>query len=98
MYIPSPLKITALGLALGSVAFARSPTLTPPTPPVIPPATAPASSRQQVSTVTESSRVRGFNAGPGGEVRSLYLQNGSAIDLAQGIGGQLGGSRFSPGP
>ena len=97
MYIPSPLKITALGLALGSVAFARSPTLTPPTPPVIP-AAAPASSPQQASTVTESSRLRGFNAGPGGEVRSLYLQNGSAIDLAQGIGGQLGGSRFSPGP
>ena len=97
MYIPSPLKITALGLALGSVAFAQSPTLAPPTPPVIP-AAAPASSPQQASTVTESSRLRGFNAGPGGETRSLYLQNGSVIDLAQGIGGQLGGSRFSPGP
>jgi hypothetical protein len=90
MHIPSPLKITALGLVLSSVAFAQSPTPAPPTPPAIPPAAAPVSTPPQVSMVTESSRVRAFNAGPGGEVRSLYLQNGSVVDLAPGIGGQLG--------
>ena len=90
MHIPSPLKITALGLALSSVAFAQSPTPAPLTPSANPPAAAPAPSRQQLSMVTESSRVRAFNAGPGGEVRSLYLQNGSVVDLAPEIGGQLG--------
>jgi hypothetical protein len=90
MHIPSPLKITAFGLLLSSMAFAQSPTPAPPTPPVIPPGAVPASSPQKVSTVTESSRVRAFNAGPGGEVRSLYLQNGSVVDLAPGIGVQLG--------
>ena len=92
MYIPPSLKITGLGLAISSVAFAQSPTPAPPTPPAIRLAAVPASAPQQVSMVTESSRVRAFNAGPGGEVRSLYLQNGSVIDLAPGIGGQLGGA------
>jgi hypothetical protein len=90
MHIPSPLKITVLGIALTSVAFAQSPTPARPPLPPIPPAAAPASTPQQVSMITESSRVRAFNAGPGGEVRSLYLQNGSVVDLAPGIGGQLG--------
>jgi hypothetical protein len=89
MHIPSPLKITTLGLVLSSVAFAQSPTTAPP-PPAIPPTDAPASTPKQLSMVTESSRVRAFNAAPNGEVRSLYLQNGSVVDLAPGIGGQLG--------
>ncbi len=84
MHFPTPLKIIPLRLALGFVAFAQSPAPAPPTPPAIPPAT------PQVPMVTESSRVRAFSAGPGGEVRSLYLQNGSVVDLAPGIGGQLG--------
>ena len=90
MHIPSPLKTTALGLAFSSVAFAQSPTPAPPTPSAIRSATAPSPTAPQVSTVTESSRVRTFNEGPGGDVRSLYLQNGSVVDLAPGIGGQLG--------
>ena len=90
MHIPFTLKLTALGLALSSVSFAQIPTPAPPSPPAIPPTAAPPSMPQQVRTVTESSRVRAFNAGPGGEVRSLYLQNGSVVDLAPGIGGQLG--------
>ena len=90
MHIASPLKFTALGLVLSSVAFAQSPTPESPTPPSIPPAAAPASTPQQLSMVTEFSRVRAFNAGPGGEVRSLYLQNGRVVDLAPGIRGQLG--------
>src|ERR1700761_2153783 len=90
MHIPFPLRITALGLALSSVAFAQSPTPAPPAPPAIPPTAAPPSMPQQMRTVTESSRVRAFNAGPGGEVRSLYLQNGSVVDLEPRLGGQLG--------
>ena len=90
MYIPSSLKISALGLAISSVAFAQSPTPAAPAPPAIPPAAAPASAPQPMAVVTESSRVRAFSAGPGGEVRSLYLQNGSVVDLAPEIGGQLG--------
>jgi hypothetical protein len=90
MNIQSSLKITALGLALSSVAFAQSPAPTPPAPPAVPPDAATALTSQQLPTVTQSSRVRAFNAGPGGEVRSLYLQNGSVVDLEPGLGGQLG--------
>ena len=92
MKIPSSLKITALRLALSSVAFAQSPVLTPPAPPAIPQdaAAATALNSQQLPTVTQSSRVRAFNAGPGGAVRSLYLQDGSVVDLEPGLGGQLG--------
>jgi hypothetical protein len=98
MNIPSRLRITtvglvaALGLALGSVAFAQSPlpappispTGAPPNIPVAPPASSP------LPVVTQSSRIRAFNAGPGGEVRSLYLQNGSVVDVTPALGGQLG--------
>lgn len=90
MHIPSCLKITALGLALSSVAFAQSPAPTPPTSVAPLPDAAAVPAPTQLSMVTESSRVRAFNAGPGGEVRSLYLQNGSVVDLAPRLGGQLG--------
>jgi hypothetical protein len=91
MHTPSFLKITALGLAFSSVAFAQSPAPAPPTSPVVPPsAPAAPSPASQLPVVTQSSRVRAFNAGPSGEVRSLYLQNGSVIDLAPALGGQLG--------
>jgi hypothetical protein len=90
MHILSPLKMTAFGLALCSVVFAQSPTPALPTPPEAPPSAAPTPARPQVPMVTESSRVRAFNAGPGGEVHSVYLRNGSVIDLSPGIGGQLG--------
>jgi hypothetical protein len=92
MNIPASLRITALGLALTSVAFAQTPPPTPPTPradgpPNLPVAPAAAS---QLPIVTQSSRVRAFNAGPTGEVRSLYLQNGSVVDVTPALGGQLG--------
>jgi hypothetical protein len=90
MHIPSFLKISALGFAISSVAFAQSPTPAPPPPPAVPLLAPSAPIPPQLSMVTESSRVRSFNAGPGGEVRSLYLQNGSVIDLAPGLGGQIG--------
>lgn len=44
----------------------------------------------QLAVITQSSRIRAFNPGPGGEIRSLYLQNGSVIDVTPGLGGQLG--------
>jgi hypothetical protein len=90
MYIPTSLRITALGLALSSVAFAQSPPPAPPTPPADGATAAAPASSSQVPVVTQSSRIRAFNAGPGGEVRSLYLQNGSVVDLTPALGGQLG--------
>ena len=90
MHLPSSLRITALGLALSSVAFAQSPAPTPPTDMAPPPDAAAVPAPTQLSMVTQTSRVRAFNAGPGGEVRSLYLQNGSVVDLAPGLGGQIG--------
>jgi hypothetical protein len=89
MHIPSSLRITALGLAFSSVAFAQNQVPTPPAPLAVPP-DATATTPQQLPIVTQSSRVRAFNAGPSGEVRSLYLQNGSVVDLAPGLGGQIG--------
>jgi len=91
MYIPSSLRITVAGLAFCTVAFAQSQSPAPPTLPNVRPdaVAAPSPAPQQLSMITESSRVRAFNAGPGGEVRSLYLQNGSVVDLAPGLGGQI---------
>ena len=57
----------------------------PPSPgPMIPPAQAPPA--VQGSTVTQSSRIRAFNAGPDGQVHSLYLANGSVVDLTPSFG------------
>jgi hypothetical protein len=91
MNIPCSLRVAAIGVALGSMAFAQSPP--PPSPP--PPVGATASTPMtpvapQSAFITQSSRVRAFNPGPGGEVRSLYLQNGSVINVTPGMGGQLG--------
>jgi hypothetical protein len=92
MYIPTSLRITALGVALSSVVFAQGPPPAAPTPPADGAANMPAApaSSSPVPVVTQSSRIRAFNAGPGGEVRSLYLQNGSVVDLTPALGGQLG--------
>ena len=83
---------TALGLAFSSVALAQSPLPAPPNPSADGPPTPPASpvASSQLPVVTQSSRVRAFNPGPGGEVRSLYLQNGSVVDVTPALGGQLG--------
>ena len=98
MYIPSCLRITGvglittIGLALGSVAFAQSPPPTPPTSPADGPPNVPATPAafSQPPVVTQSSRVRAFNVEPSGKVRSLYLQNGSVVDVTPALGGQLG--------
>ncbi len=85
------LRVTATGLALSSVVFAQSPPVAPTSPPAGPMASTPAApmASPQIAMVTQSSRVRAFNAGPGGEVRSLYLQNGSVVDVTPELGGQL---------
>ncbi len=92
MNIPASLRIAALGLALTSVAFAQTPPPSPPTPPADGPPSLPVASAaaSQLPIVTQSSRVRAFNPGPSGEVRSLYLQNGSVVDVTPSLGGQLG--------
>jgi hypothetical protein len=92
MNIPSTLRIAVFGLALSSVAYAQGPPPTPPPTSTGTPASAPAISGPslQLPLVTQSSRVRAFNAGPGGEIRSLYLQNGSVVDVTPALGGQLG--------
>jgi hypothetical protein len=89
MNIPCSLRITTLGLAFSAVALAQSP---PPTPPADGPPTVPATpaASTQLPVVTQSSRIRAFNPGPVGEVRSLYLQNGSVVDVTPALGGQLG--------
>jgi hypothetical protein len=92
MNIPASLRITALGLALTSVAFAQTPPPTPPTPPADAPPSLPVAptAASQLPIVTQSSRVRAFNPGPSGELGSLYLQNGSVVDVTPALGGQLG--------
>ena len=91
MHTLSSLQITALGVVFSSVAFAQTPAPLPPVQPAVPQSgvAAPAPT-SQLPVVTQSSRVRAFNVGPSGEVRSLYLQNGSVVDLAPVLGGQVG--------
>jgi hypothetical protein len=93
MNIPSPLRMMIFGLTFSSVALAQSPSPAPPSrpadgPPSVP--AAPAAVTSQLPVVTQSSRVRAFNAGPGGEVRSLYLRNGSVVGVPPALGGELG--------
>jgi hypothetical protein len=88
MHIPSSLKLTVLGLAFSSMAFAQRSSPIPPAGAVNAPAVPLPTS--QLPVVTQSSRVRAFNADPSGEVRSLYLQNGIVVDLTPALGGQVG--------
>ncbi len=92
MNIRSLLRMTTLGLTFSSVAFAQSPPPAPPSPPAGGPLSVPAApaASTPLPVVTQNSRIRAFNAGPGGEVRGLYLQNGSVVDLTPALGGQLG--------
>jgi hypothetical protein len=88
MNIRPCLQVTAIGLALSSAAFAQIPPPAPPPPPAGATVSTPAAPKP--AFITQSSRVRAFNPGPGGEVRSLYLQNGSVIDVTPGLGGLVG--------
>ncbi len=40
----------------------------------------------QGPAISQNSRVRAFNAGPDGQVRSIYLTNGSVVDVSSGFG------------
>ncbi len=40
----------------------------------------------QGSAIIQNSRVRAFNAGPDGQVRSIYLTNGSVVDVFSDFG------------
>ena len=64
-----------VGLTLGASALAQAPG--PGAPPNPPSAQIGAAS----SFVRQSSRIRAFNPGPDGQLRSLYLSNGSVVDL-----------------
>ena len=88
MNSPASLRIAALGLALTSVAIAQTPPPAPATGPTSLPVAPAAAS--QLPIVAHSSRIRAFNPGPSGEVRSLYLQNGTVVDVTPTLGGQLG--------
>lgn len=94
MSIPSPQRltilglVTTLGLALSSIALAQSLPPVQTSPPADGPPRMPAepAASLQLPIVTQSSRVRAFNAGPNGEVHDLYLQNGSVVDVTPVLG------------
>ena len=82
----SSISFTTLfaGLAMGVSALAQAPSPTGPPPPL------PTAQTGTGSFVTQSSRIRAFNPGPDGQVRSLYLSNGSVIDLPPDLGRTAG--------
>ena len=67
----------SLGLICTSAFAQVSPAWS--TPPPAPGAAVPSAPG---ATVTQHARVRAFNAGPDGQVRSAYLTNGSVVDLS----------------
>ena len=75
------LSTVLVGLALSGTALAQVPpsagatnqTMPPPPPSV-------------AYAVTQSSRIRAFNPGADGQVKSLYLSNGSVVDLPPDMG------------
>ena len=80
------LKSFAVGFALSASALAQAPPAGgPPAPGGLAPA--PMSGG---SNATISSRIRAYNPGPGGEVRSLYLADGAVVDLSPDLGRSVG--------
>ena len=71
---------TAAVCLIGTAGLAQSPTPGMPSPGPMP---------MQGSATTQSSRVRAFNAGPNGQIRSLYMANGSVVDLGSSFGPDL---------
>ena len=90
----SPTVITILmGLALTGAAFAQTPLIPPPVNAGCP--VVPSISAGFTPTITQSSRIRAFNPDPDGRVKSLYLSNGSVVDLSPDLG--LAGSSLKKG-
>ena len=86
----STFPTVAIGLVLSTAAFAQNaPDGAAPPPPLGGQAQGPIGFNSQIPSVTQSSRIRAFNAGPEGQVRSLYLQNGSVVDVSPDLGRQL---------
>lgn len=78
-----------LALVCGA-GFAQTPPTPAPDPAVTVPISAPLPPAGNI--VTETSRVRAFNAGPDGRVRSLYLANGHVVDLSSDFGPGFSGA------
>ena len=92
MRLRSSLPVVSIGLILSTPVFAQNtPDGVVPAPPrpISDRGQAPRPAGPQMLVVTQTSRVRAFNAGPDGQVRSLYLQNGSVVDISPELGRQL---------
>ena len=83
------LKILAVGLACSASALAQAP---PPSGPLAVPRQAagpmgmPLPTRMGGQPSIQSSRIRAFNPGPDGQIRNLYLSNGSVVNLSPNLG------------
>lgn len=92
MRLRSSLPLMAVGLILSTPVFAQNApdgALPAPPQPMSGRGEAPGSAVPQMPVVTQTSRIRAFNAGPDGQVRSLYLQNGSVVNVSPELGRQL---------
>ena len=78
------LQVFVSGLLLAVSAFAQAPpsNALPAAPQSVP-------AGAQAATVEQSSRIRAFNTDPGGTLRSLYLSNGSVVDVPPELGRQI---------
>ena len=92
MRLRSSLSLMAVGFILSTPVFAQNApdgaSLAPPQP-MDGRGQAPGPAGPQMPVVTQTSRIHTFNAGPDGQVRSLYLQNGSVVNVSPDLGRQL---------
>ena len=92
MRLRSSLPLMAVALILGTPVFAQNApdrALPAPPQPMGGRGEAPGPAGPQMRVVTQTSRIRAFNARPDGQVRSLYLQNGSVVNVSPDLGRQL---------
>ena len=87
------LKTLVAGLALSASALAQAPPPRGPSPLLGQVPGSPIGTPMPVQPgqpVTQSSRIRAFNPGPDGQVRSFYLSNGNVINLSPDLSRQIG--------
>ena len=92
MRLRSSLPLMAVALILSTPGFAQNApdgALPAPPQPMGGRGEVPGPAGPQMPVVTQTSRIRAFNAGPDGQVRSLYLQNGSVVNVSPDLGRQL---------